>query len=439
MCFISKKNDQMKYDRIDNALFTGNRKRFIEHLKPSSIAVFNSNDIMPTNGDGSMPFRQNSDLFHLSGIDQEESILIICPEASKKEHREILFLKETSEEIAIWEGDKLTKEQATEVSGIKSVYWLDQFEVIFKQLMSESENIYLNTNEHLRASVNVETRDARFIDWVKENYPLHITQRSAPIMHRIRAIKSPIEIDLMQQACDITEKGFRRLLSFVKPGVMEYEIQAELSHEFLRNRSRGFAYEPIIASGFSSCVLHYVDNNKECKDGDILLLDIGAEYANYASDLTRCIPVNGRYTNRQKDVYNAVLRVQKASIELLRPGTMLDEYHKEVGKLMESELLGLGLIDQNDIKNQDPAWPAYKKYFMHGTSHYMGLDVHDVGLWNIPIEKGMVFTCEPGIYIREESLGIRIENDVLVTDGSPFDFMKNIPREVEEIEDLMNS
>ena len=429
----------MKYDMIDRALFVHNRKRFVEHLKASSLAVFNSNDIMPSNADDTMPFRQNSDIFHLSGIDQEESILVICPEASNPAHREILFLKETNEEIAIWEGDKLTKAQATEVSGIKTVYWLDQFEVILKQLMSECHHVYLNTNEHLRANIVVETRDARFINWIKEHYPLHQRERSAPIMHRIRAIKHDIEVDLMQIACNITESGFRRLLSFVKPGVTEYEIQAELSHEFLSKRSRGFAYEPIIASGFSSCVLHYIDNNKECKDGDILLLDIGAEYANYASDLTRCIPVSGRYTDRQKQIYNAVLRVQKASIELLRPGTMLDEYHREVGKLMESELLDLKLIDQTDIKNQDPAWPAYKKYFMHGTSHYLGLDVHDVGLWNKPIEKGMAFTCEPGIYIREESLGIRIENDVVVTDDSPFDLMKNIPREVEEIEELMNS
>jgi Xaa-Pro aminopeptidase len=394
---------------------------------------------MPTNADGVMPFRQNNDIFYLSGIDQEESILVICPEATDPKHREILFLKETSEKIAIWEGDKLTKEQATDVSGIKTVYWLDQFESIFRQLMSESENIYINLNEHLRANVVVETRDARFVTWIKSNYPLHIIQRSAPIMHRIRSIKSDIEKELIQKACDITESGLRRLLSFVKPGVMEFEIQAELSHEFLRNRSRGFAYEPIIASGLNSCVLHYVSNDAACKDGDIILLDIGAEYANYASDLTRCLPVNGRFTERQKQVYNAVLRVQKASIQLIRPGIMMDDYHVEVGKLMESELLGLGLITQTDIKNQDPKWPAYKKYFMHGTSHFMGLDVHDVGLWNKPIEKGMVFTCEPGIYIREESLGIRIENDILVTDGAPFDFMKNIPIETEEIEDLMNS
>jgi Xaa-Pro aminopeptidase len=408
-------------------------------MKENCLAVFNSNDIMPTNADGSMPFRQNNDIFHLSGIDQEESILVICPGSSKESHREVLFLKETNETIAIWEGAKLTKKEATQVSGIKTIYWLDQFEVIFKQLMAECHSIYLNANEHLRAKVVVETRDARFTKWVQENYPLHQLERSAPIMHYIRSIKDKVELALLQHACDITEKGFRRLLSFVKPGVMEYEIQAELSHEFLRNRSRGFAYEPIIASGASSCVLHYVDNNKECKDGDILLLDIGAEYANYASDLTRCVPVNGRFTPRQKEVYSAVLHVQKEAIKLLRPGTMLDDYHTEVGKLMENELLKLKLIDKTDIKNQDAIWPAYKKYFMHGTSHYMGLDVHDVGSWVKPIEEGMVFTCEPGIYIREESLGIRIENDVVVSKGQPHDLMRNIPREIEEIEELMNS
>ena len=277
----------MKYDQIDNKLFIDNRKRFVSKLKAESTVIFNSNDIMPTNADGAMPFRQNNDLFYLSGIDQEESILVFCPEASEAHHREILFLKETSDKIAIWEGAKLTKEGAREVSGIDTIYWLDQFETILKQVMAQSQHVYLNSNEHLRAKVVVETRDARFSKWLTNEYPLHQTMRAAPIMHELRAIKNDIEIALLQHACDITNKGFRRLLSFVKPGVMEYEIHAELSHEFLSNRSRGFAYEPIIASGLSSCVLHYVDNNRECKDGDIILLDIGAEYANYASDLTR--------------------------------------------------------------------------------------------------------------------------------------------------------
>ena len=393
---------------------------------------------MPTNADGTMPFRQNNDLFHLSGVDQELTILLLFPDAFHPHQREILFMKETNEHIAVWEGAKLTKEQATEVSGIKTVLWLSEFEKVFNDLMAEAEHIYLNTNEHLRAVIEVETRDARFAKWCKEKYPLHRYERSAPIMHDIRSVKSTIETDLMQKACDITEKGFRRVLDFVKPGVMEYEIQAEFMHEFLRNRSRGFAYEPIIASGLSATVLHYIDNNKACKEGDVILMDVGAEYANYASDMTRCIPVSGRFTARQKDVYNAVLRVMKASIDLLRPGTYLHEYHKEVGKLMTSELLSLGLLDKADVQNEDPESPAYKKYFMHGTSHYLGLDVHDVGSWTKPIQEGNVFTCEPGIYIREENLGIRLENNLVVTADTPFDLMRNIPLEAEEIEDLMN-
>ena len=427
----------MKYDLIDKQLFVYNRNRFAKELKPGSLAIFNSNDIMPTNADGSMPFRQNNDLFHLSGVDQEESILIIFPDSFHKKHREVLFLKETSELIAIWEGAKLNKEQAYEVSGIKTVYWIDQFETVLKTLMSEANHVYLNSNEHLRAHVEVETRDARFNKWIQKEYTLHEYERSAPIMHYIRSIKHQVEVDLIQHACNITDKGFRRLLNFVKPGVMEYEIEAELIHEFVRNRSRGFAYEPIVASGKNACVLHYIDNNQECKDGDVILMDFGAEYANYASDMTRCIPVSGKFTERQKEVYNAVLRVMKAATSLLVPGTLLHEYHIEVGHLMEKELLKLGLINQEDIDNQDPNWPAYKKYFMHGTSHYIGLDVHDVGSWTKPLEAGMVFTCEPGIYIPEENLGIRLENDILVTEGKPLDLMAHIPLEADEIEALM--
>lgn len=430
----------MKYDLIDNALFIRNREKFAENLKPGSLAVFNSNDIYPISADGTMRFEQHRDIFHLSGVDQEESILVIFPDSSKEKHKEILFLKETSELIAIWEGEKLTKEKALEVSGIKTVYWLDEFETIFKGLMSEAENVYLNTNEHLRANTEVQTREDRFIDWCKEHYPLHTYQRSAPIMHKIRSIKHDIEIELMQHACNITEKGVRRILDFIKPGVWEYEIEAELIHEFTRNRSKGFAYTPIIASGRNACVLHYIENNMECKDGEVILMDFGAEYANYASDLTRCVPVSGKFTQRQKEVYNSVLHVKKESEKLLVPGTDLIEYHKEVGKLMESELLKLKLIDSTDIKNQDPNWPAYKKYFMHGTSHYIGLDVHDVGSWTELISAGMVFTCEPGIYIPEENLGIRIEDDLVVQEsGEPFNLMKNIPIEADEIEDLMNS
>ena len=408
-------------------------------LKPGSVAVFNSNDILPTNADGSLPLRQNNDLFYLSGIDQEESILVLFPHAHDPAHREVLFLKETNSEIAIWEGAKHSKKTAYETSGIKTVYWLQNFEKVFKSIVCEAENVYLNTNEHLRASIETETRDSRFIKWMKEHYPLHKYERIAPIMHSLRSVKSAWEIDLLQEAMDITEKSFRRVLSFIKPGVWEYEIEAEYMHEFLRNRSRGFAYTPIIASGFNACVLHYIENNQQCKEGDVLLMDVGAEYGNYNADMTRCVPVSGKFSARQKEVYNAVLHVMKEATKLLRPGTLLGDYHKEVGKLMEAQLLKLNLITDTDIKNQNPESPAYKKYFMHGTSHFLGLDVHDVGLWHKPIQPGMVFTVEPGIYIREESLGIRLENNILVTESSPRDLFAKFPIEAEEIEDLMHS
>lgn len=427
----------MKYEQIDNALFIENRARFCKELIPNSLAIFNSNDIMPTNADGTMPFRQNNDLFHLSGVDQEESILLIYPDASDQKHSEILFLKETNEHIAVWEGEKLNKDRAFEVSGIKAIYWLDEFEDILKKLIGEVSHVYLNTNAHLRAKIEVETRDARFGKWIRKTYPTHQYKLSAPIMHKIRSVKQKAEIELIQKACDLTESAFHKILKTIKPGVMEYEIEAEIIHEFIKNRSRGFAYSPIIASGKNACVLHYIDNNSECKDGDVVLMDFGAEYANYASDMTRCIPVSGKFTPRQKEVYNAVLRVMKAATKLLVPGKFLNEYHIEVGKLMEKELLLLGLISDKDIANQSADNLAYKKYFMHGTSHYLGLDVHDVGSWTEPIEAGMVFTCEPGIYIPEENLGIRLENDILITDFGPKDLMGNIPLEVDEIEALM--
>jgi Xaa-Pro aminopeptidase len=429
----------MKYLPINTELFITNRESFVKQMIDGALAVFNSNDVFPISADSTMPFQQHRDIFHLSGVDQEESILVLFPSASNTAHREMLFLKETSELIAIWEGEKLTKSTAFESSGIKTVYWLQQFPVIFKQVMAECSAIYVNTNEHLRASTIVETREDRFIKTVKNDYPAHHILKSAPIMHRIRSIKHPIEIELMQTACNITEAGFRRLLGFVKPGVWEYEIEAELSHEFLRNRSKGFAYTPIIASGKNACVLHYIENNQQCKDGDVILLDVAAEYANYSSDLTRCVPVNGRFTKRQKDVYNAVLHVKKEAEKLLLPGVIMADYHKTVGLLMEEQLVKLQLISLDDIKNQKADWPAYKKYFMHGTSHFIGLDTHDVGLWHEPIKAGMVFTCEPGIYIPEEGLGIRLEDDLLVQKtGAPFNLMGNIPLEAEAIEDLMS-
>jgi len=430
----------MKYHKISPDLFCKNRKKFTSQMENGCLAVFNSNDIYPISADGTMPFQQHRDIFYLSGVDQEESILVLFPQASNPAHREVLFLRETNEHIAIWEGEKLTKQTAFDTSGIKTVYWLQQFQSIFKQLMAEAQGIYFNTNEHLRANTEVETREDRFIKKAKTDYPAHQVYKAAPILHKIRSVKEKLEIDLMQQACNITESGFRRLLSFIKPGVWEYEIEAELANEFLRNRSKGFAYTPIVASGKNACVLHYIENNQQCKDGDVILLDVGAEYANYSSDLTRCVPVNGRFTSRQKEVYNAVLHVKNEAQKLLVSGTIMAEYHKQVGVLMEEQLVNLGLISLNDIKNQSPDWPAYKKYFMHGTSHFLGLDTHDVGLWHEPIQAGMVFTCEPGIYIPEEGLGIRLEDDLVVQEiGAPFNLMGNIPIEAEAIEDLMNA
>lgn len=429
----------MKYKAIDNSLYISNRNNFAKKLKPKSVAVLNSNDLMPTNADGVMQFRQNNDLLYLSGVDQEDSILVIFPDAENAKHREILFVKETSDLIAIWEGEKLTKEGATQQSGIETIYWLSQFDQIFHALAVEAETIYLNQNEHLRSVNVVETRDDRFRTKCKTNYPSHNYERIAPIMRTLRPFKSQLEVDTIQHACNITEKGFRRILEFVKPGVMEYEIEAEYAHEFLMNRSRGFAYEPIVASGLNACVLHYVLNNQECKAGEVILMDVGAEYANYASDMTRCLPVSGRFTDRQRDVYNAVLRVMNAAKSMLVPGTIHDEYHEEVGKIMEAELIGLGLIDKHDVAKQDPKNPLYKKYYMHGTSHHMGLDVHDIENRTTPFAPGMVLTIEPGIYIREENLGIRLENDILITENGQLDLMANIPLEAEEIEDLMNS
>lgn len=427
----------MKYEAIDKALFIENRKKFRNHLKPNSLAVFVSNDIMPTNADGSMGFVQNSDLFYLSGIDQEDTILVIYPDVKDGRHKEILFVKETSELIAIWEGAKLNKEQAQKVSGIENIYWVQDFEKVMKTFFFQAEIIYLNTNEHTRKYIDVETAQDRFNKALMLKYHLHKYERCAPIMQKIRSVKSNQEVDLIQKACDITERGFRRALSFIKPGVWEYEIEAELIHEFIRSRSRGFAYGPIIASGKNACVLHYVENNRRCNDGDVILLDVAAEYANYASDLTRSIPVNGKYTKRQKEVYNAVLRVHRAAIKLLVPGQMFEKFNRAVGDIMTEELLGLGLLKKEDVKNQNPNSPAYKKYFMHGTSHFLGLDVHDVGFFHEPMQAGMVFTVEPGIYIPEENLGIRIENNILITINGQMDLMQNIPIEAEEIEELM--
>jgi Xaa-Pro aminopeptidase len=430
----------MKYHPIDSALFVKNRSNFMAQMKANSLAVFNSNDIYPISADSTMTFKQHRDIYYLSGVDQEESILVMFPDCPNKKHREILFLKETNDHIAIWEGEKLTKKRAFEVSGIKTVYWLQDLNKVMAELMAQSDTVHINTNEHYRASIETETREDRFTKWLLNKYPAHKVEKSNPILQRLRSIKDPIELDLLQKACNITEKGMRRVLKFVKPGVAEYEIEAEFIHEFLKNRSKGFAYTPIIASGNNANVLHYIENNQVCNDGDLILLDVGAEYANYSSDMTRTIPVNGRYSKRQKEVYNAVNRVKINATNMLIPGTIWADYHVEVGKLMTSELLGLGLIDKADVQNEDPNWPAYKKYFMHGTSHHMGLDTHDYGLLWEPMETNMVFTVEPGIYIPEEGFGIRLEDDVVIQDkGAPLNLMKNIPIAIEEIEDIMNS
>jgi Xaa-Pro aminopeptidase len=428
----------LRYKAPKSDLFKRNRDRFTSYLPDGALAIFNANDIMPTNGDGTMPFKQNSDLYYLTGVDQEESILVLFPHAFHAAHRCMLFLLETNPHIARWEGEKLNKEQAKAVSGIDSVYWISEFDAILKTVMSQATHVFLNQNEHYRRNNPVQTRDDRFRERMMRDFPLHEYERCAPIMHALRAIKQPEEIEVMQKAADIAVDGYKRVLKMLKPGVMEYEIEAEFIHEFTRQGSRGFAYTPIIASGANACVLHYIENSRVCNDGDLILLDVGAEYGNYNSDITRTFPVNGRFTTRQKDIYNAVLRVKKAAMELLRPGNQLHEYHREVGALMTDELLRLKLIDQTDVKNEDPKWPAYKKYFMHGTSHYIGLDVHDVGLWTVQMEVGNAFTVEPGIYIPEENIGIRIEDDVIITHDGLLNLTEGVPEEVEAIEALMH-
>lgn len=430
----------MKYEQIPNTLFKKNRKKFMSQMRARSIAVFNSNDIYPISADSVLPFEQHRDIFYLSGADQEETRLLLFPDAMDKKHREILFVRETNAHIAVWEGEKLTKEKATEVSGIETIYWLKDFDKVFFDLMTESDTIYFNTNEHYRQAVETQTREDRFILECQKKFPAHQAAKSNPILQEIRGIKEPEEIDLMQTACNITENGFRRLLEFVKPGVWEYEIEAELLHEFVRNRSKGFAYPPIIASGNNANVLHYLENNRQCQDGDMILMDVAAEYANYSSDLTRTIPVNGKFTPRQKAVYKAVLRVKNEATKMLVPGTIWAEYHKECGKIMTSELLGLGLLDKANVQNENPDWPAYKKYMMHGVSHHIGLNTHDYGELKTPMKANMVFTVEPGIYIPEEKMGVRLEDDVVIQEnGEPFNLMGNIPIEVGEIKELMNS
>jgi len=428
----------MKYHSIAKELFIANRERFRKHLKPNSIAFFNSNDEMPRNGDGNFTFRQNSDLFYLTGIDQEQSLLVISPDCPLPQYREVLFLRKTSPLIAVWEGHKYTKEEAREASGIQTIIWLEEMPPILTIMMHHSSTVYLNLNENDRFSSEVPYRELRFANEIRLKYPAHTFERSGPLMAILRSVKSETEIQLMSKAISITDKAFRRVLEFTKPGVTEYEIEAEIIHEFIRNRATGHAYNPIIASGKNACVLHYNENNQVCNDGEVILMDFGAEYANYAADLSRSIPVNGKFTERQKDVYNAVLRVMKAATKMLLPGNTIEKYHHEVGKIMEGELIGLGLLNKSDVAKQNPEQPLYKKYFMHGTSHFLGLDVHDIGNKYGPMQAGMVFTCEPGIYIPEENLGIRLENDILITENGQIDLMADIPLEAAEIENFMS-
>ena len=428
----------MKYIAPDASLFQLNRKNFSQRLKPKSIAIFNANDEQLRSGDQNFAFKQNPDLFYLSGIDQEQSILILFPDCPNPLYREVLFLRQTNDHIKVWEGHKYTKEEAKKASGLEQVFWLDEFWTVLPSIIHYAENIYLNTNENDRSVFEVPYRDLRFIQQLKERYPLHRYERSALILRDLRPIKSEIEVQLTKKACEITRDAFVRVLKFTKPGVSEYEIEAEIIHEFIRQRATGHAYNPIIASGPNANILHYNDNNQVCKAGDVILFDFGAEYANYNADMSRSIPVSGRFNPRQKEVYNAVLRVMRAATKLLVAGTIWNEYQDEVGRIMEAELIGLGLLDKQAVAKQNPAAPLYKKYFMHGTSHHLGIDVHDFASRYKAFEVGNILTCEPGIYIPEEGLGMRIENNILITKNGNIDLMADIPVEVEELEDIMN-
>jgi Xaa-Pro aminopeptidase len=429
----------MKYIPVDNNLFILNRKNFVSRLKSLSIALFNANDEFPRSGDQNFVFKQNADFFYLSGIDQEQSILLLFPDCPNPLYREVLFLRQTNEHIAVWEGHKYTKDEARKASGIQNIYWLEDFDAILHSIVNYADHVYINTNENDRFLPGVPYRDLRMLTDLRAKYPLHKYERAAPILRDLRVIKSAPEVQLTQTACNITRDAFNRVLEFVKPGVTEYEIEAEITHEFIRQRATGHAYTPIIASGYNAVVLHYIDNNQVCNNGDVILFDFGAEYGNYNADMSRSIPVNGRFSARQRQVYDAVLRVMKQATQMLVAGTVWNDYHDEVGRIMTSELIALGLLDRHDVEKQDPRVPLYKKYFMHGTSHHLGLDVHDYASRYKPFEVGNILTCEPGIYIPGEKLGIRLENNILITEGGNVDLMADIPLEADHIEELMNS
>ena len=430
----------MRYKPLNNSIYKRNRLNFMDQMKGNSMAIFNSNDIYPVSADTELPFEQHRDIFHLTGIDQEETILILYPSSKDNKTRENLFIRKSDEHTKIWEGEKLSKDLATKLSGVENVHFVEDFKNILHSISNKVDTFYINKNEHYRANSPVETREDRFINWLLKKYPAHKVAKSNPILQRLRSIKHLDEIDQIKKACQITKKGFDRVLRFVKPDVWEYQIEAEFIHEFINNSSKGFAYTPIIASGINNNVLHYIKNNKQCKDGDLILMDVGAEYGNYSSDMTRTIPVSGRFSKRQKEVYNSVLQVKNEATKLLTIGNNWKNFHEQVGEIMTQELFKIGLIDKNDIKNETKNNPAYKKYFMHGTSHHLGLDTHDYGLLEDPFQENMVFTVEPGIYIPKEGFGIRLEDDVVIkSKEEPLNLMSDIPIIADEIEDIMNS
>ena len=429
----------MRYKPLNSNIYKLNRSNFINNMKANSVAIFNSNDIYPISADSELPYEQHRDIFHLTGIEQEETILLLSPSTNNSSNKEILFIRKSDNHTKVWEGEKLSKKQANDLSGIVDIYFVEDFKDILNSIVTKVDNLYINKNEHYRANSPVETREDRFISWLLKKYPSHNVEKSNPILQRLRSIKHPKEIDQIKQACDITKKGFNRVLAFIKPDVWEYEIEAEFIHEFINNSSKGFAYSPIIASGHDNNVLHYIKNNKQCKSGELILMDVGAEYGNYSSDMTRTVPVSGKFSKRQKEIYEAVLRVKNEATKLLTIGNNWKAFHNQVGEIMTKELIQVGLIDKNDIKNQTKDNPAYKKYFMHGTSHHLGLDTHDYGLLEDPFQKNMVFTVEPGIYIPNEGFGIRLEDDVVIqNEGEPLNLMKDIPIEPNHIEELMN-
>jgi Xaa-Pro aminopeptidase len=429
----------MKYLPLNPEIFIQNRKRFVERMDKHSIAIFNSNDELPTNGDAIHKFKQNSDLFWLTGIEQEESMLILFPDNSEAKYKEVLVLTRPNELKEKWDGHRLRKEEATAISGIATIVWLDSIEAVLQGWIHIADTIYLNTNENDRKANSVPVRDYRYAELMKQRYPLHNYKRSAKILKELRAIKTALEVEVLQKAMDITDTAFRRLLKFIKPGVMEYEIEAEIMHSFLSQRATGQAYGSIIASGDRARTLHYVENNKECKDGELILMDFGAEYGGYCADLTRTVPVSGKFGRRQKTIYNACLHLHQYAASILKPGISIIDYTEKVGDEATVVFQKIGLLRKSDIKNEDPDNRAYRKYLYHGISHHLGIDVHDLGTRTEPIKAGMVFTIEPGIYIEEEKIGIRIENNFWITRNGNKDLMKNIPITAEDIELLMKS